>query len=312
MKEWFLAVNPWSLPASAMPALVAISFVFFCKLRACNGSPVNGVGEIYEVNWLFGVLAFFGAVIAQMSGNLFNDYFDYKWGVDVSESYGVNRSLIDHIFEPNTILAYGFSMAAVVCILGFAMAFSLPSVQMWILIAIGFVGILLSFSYTYLKYKTLGDVVIFVEYGLLISLGVFFVMTGKLNATVLLVSVPTGLWVVNILNANNIRDRFVDGKNNPKVKTAPIAFGAKPCIIYYMVCGIAAYVILVADAVFGIVSWMVPVLSLVSIPLAIKNFKKISKGYDPGMISKLDAETAQFVVFFSLLVVVGNFAGAMI
>ncbi|MFA7227140.1 MAG: prenyltransferase, partial [Dysgonamonadaceae bacterium] len=58
-KDWIIATRPWSFPASTMPALVTISYIYFLK------------GEIStEINWWYGVLAFIGACIFQASGNL--------------------------------------------------------------------------------------------------------------------------------------------------------------------------------------------------------------------------------------------------
>lgn len=311
-KQWLYATNPWALPASAMPALVALSFVFYCRSMSQAGNPVPGVGEVASVNWLFAVISLVGAVVAQMSGNLFNDYFDYTSGVDVPDSYGVNRSLIDKQFEPRESLAFGLCLSGVTAAAGLGMAFSMPFPKMLILIGIGLAGLLLAFFYTFLKYMTLGDLVIFTVYGLLIALGLFFASTGILTATVLLVSAPSGFWVVNILNSNNVRDRFTDCRNNSKVRTAPIAFGPKACIAGYIVLGVASYLLLALDAALGIVKWTVPVLSLISLPSAVKLCKKMRLGEDPAAIPMIDADTARFVAFFSILVAAGNFLGVLL
>ena len=63
LKNWIIATRPWSFPASTMPSLVAVSYVFY----------VNKIAPM-DVNWWFGVLAFFGAAMFQAAGNLISDF----------------------------------------------------------------------------------------------------------------------------------------------------------------------------------------------------------------------------------------------
>ena len=74
LKNWIIATRPWSFPASTMPSLVAVSYVFY----------VNKIAPM-DVNWWFGVLAFFGAAMFQAAGNLISDFYDFKFGVDRKE-----------------------------------------------------------------------------------------------------------------------------------------------------------------------------------------------------------------------------------
>jgi 1,4-dihydroxy-2-naphthoate octaprenyltransferase len=67
-KNWIIATRPWSFPASTMPALAAISYIFFTKNEVAT-----------DINWWYGILAMLGAMIFQASGNLIGDYFDFKY-----------------------------------------------------------------------------------------------------------------------------------------------------------------------------------------------------------------------------------------
>ena len=181
---------------------------------------------------------------------------------------------------------------------------------MWELIAIGVIGALLTYFYTYLKYLALGDLVIFIVYGLLVSQGMFLVMTHSLCWPLLLVSAPIGLWVVNILHCNNTRDRATDSAGG--CRTRAYRLGTKGCIIMYDALGIAAYVLLFIDACLEFVSWTVPILALASLPAAVKLMKKMEKCDDPQAIFKIDAETAQFVILFAGLIILGNLTGVLL
>lgn len=310
LKEWFLAINPWALPASAMPALAAVSYVFYCWFNVSSGTPVPGVHPIVSVSWWLGLAAFVGCEIFHASGNTMNDYVDYTHGVDTPASIGVNRSLISGRFKPKEIFIYSMSLMAVACLIGLLIAFSLPAKAMWELIAIGVIGALLTYFYTYLKYLALGDLVIFIVYGLLVSQGMFLVMTHSLCWPLLLVSAPIGLWVVNILHCNNTRDRATDSAGG--CRTRAYRLGTKGCIIMYDALGIVAYVLLFIDACLEIVSWTVPILALASLPAAVKLMKKMEKCDDPQAIFKIDAETAQFVILFAGLIILGNLTGVLL
>lgn len=77
LKKWLIAVRPWSLAASTVPALMTITYVYFLKIEYS-----------LEINIFYGFLALIGAGIFQASSNIINDYIDYKHKVDRLESLG--------------------------------------------------------------------------------------------------------------------------------------------------------------------------------------------------------------------------------
>lgn len=295
LKNWLIATRPWSFPASSMPALVAVSYAYFLQSE-------TGI----EVNWLFGVLAMVGAVIFQASGNLIGDYFDFKYRVDRKESFGSSRMLVDEVFSPRKIFVFGIALLIIGSIFGLFLLSKTGVSLLWI----GLIGVLSTYFYYKLKYIALGDAIIFVIYGQLIGLGTFFVMTNRINYSVLLLSAPVGFLVVNILHANNTRDIKHDGLAN--IKTQAMVIGLKASKIQYSVLGFAAYIGVVLMVVFGLLH-PINLLVLVTLPLFLKNNKQMQTAAidSPENIKELDGESAKLVMAFSVLLALSNFLAVL-
>jgi len=293
-KDWLIAIRPWSFPASTMPALVTISYVFY----------LNSVTPL-DVNWLYGVLAFFGAAFFQASGNLISDYYDYT--VDRKESFGSSRMLVDGVFKPKTILNYGLVFLVIGCLLGLFLLFKTSIHLLWI----GAIGVLGTYFYYKMKYRALGDLNIFIIYGLCIALGTYLVMTNMLSWKILLIGSSLGFLIVNILHANNTRDIRDDGKAN--IKTQAMLLGIKGSIKQYIVLGIGAYLIITLTVILGILH---PLCLLVwlSFPLLINNIKEVRLASieKPELIKDLDGKSAQLVMIFSMLLAISNFIAGII
>ncbi|HPL94123.1 MAG TPA: prenyltransferase [Paludibacteraceae bacterium] len=291
-KNWIIATRPWSFPASAMPALFAMAYVFYMQ------------DSIESIHWGYGVAALLGAVLFQASGNLIGDYFDYMYKVDRKESFGSSRMLVDGVFTPKTIFWFGIIVLCMGILLGLFLWSQTGNDLLWI----GIVGALGTFFYYKLKYMALGDVLIFVIYGPLIALGTAFVMTNQLYWEVVVLSIPIAFLVVNILHANNTRDMRDDKLAN--IKTQALLLGEKGSRIQYTFLAIGAYV---AVAIFVLLNMISPLalLVIVTLPLAKKNINLIKQAKidKPEIIKDLDAMSAQLVMAFTLMYALGVFNG---
>lgn len=291
-KNWIIATRPWSFPASAMPALFAMAYVFYMQ------------DSIESIHWGYGVAALLGAVLFQASGNLIGDYFDYMYKVDRKESFGSSRMLVDGVFTPKPIFWFGLIVLCIGILLGLFLWSQTGNDLLWI----GIVGALGTFFYYKLKYMALGDVLIFVIYGPLIALGTAFVMTNQLYWEVVVLSIPIAFLVVNILHANNTRDMRDDKLAN--IKTQALLLGEKGSRIQYTFLAIGAYV---AVAIFVLLNMISPLalLVIVTLPLAKKNINLIKQAKidKPEIIKDLDAMSAQLVMAFTLMYALGIFNG---
>ena len=296
LKEWFMVTRPWGYALSIMPAALAVAYVFF----------ENSVTPL-DVNWWYGILAVIASPILQAGGNMMSDYYDYKNNVDRKETYGSSRMLVNKQFEPREVYWFSISMMVIGNIIGIYLLLNTS----WHLLWIGLAGIIGSYFYFFMKYRALGDLNIFIIYGQLISLGTYLVMTNTLSWKMLLVAAAPGFLIVNVLHANNTRDIKHDGV--AKIKTAAMLLGIKGSIIYYFAFTIGAYLLIVLCVIFGIQHWAT-LLIFISLPMALKLMKQMRTAdkEKPENIQKLDEGTAQLVMVYMLLLVIGNFAGGFL
>lgn len=289
-------MRPWSFPASATSALVAFSYIFF---------RFSGLSELYSVNWCYGGLAILGAVIFQAGSNVANDYFDYKHRVDTKESIGINRLLIDEVFEPKTFLRYSLLLLSAGILLGLFFLYNTGIELLWI----GIIGALGGFFYYKLKYIALGDLLIYIIFGPMIMLGTMFVMTKKLNTDALIISIPIGFLIVNILHANNTRDMKHDG--NANIKTQAMLLGVRGSKIQYMVLAAGSYISVAVMAALQILHPL-SLIVFITLPLAVMNIKKMHTAeFDkPELINNMDEMSARLVLAFGGLLAISNFTAA--
>ncbi|MDD2284831.1 MAG: prenyltransferase [Paludibacter sp.] len=291
IKNWIIATRPWSFPASTMPVVLTISYLF-----------LKQESLLHEVNWWFGIVSLIGVVFTQAAGNLISDYFDFKNQIDRKESFGSSRMLIEEIFKPKTILTFGLVLLAIVILIGLTLTIYTGNELIWI----GLIGVLGTYFYYVFKSIALGDLLIFIIYGPLIGMGTAFVMTTELLWEVLLLNVPVAMLVVNILHANNTRDIKHDAMAN--IKTQAMMLGIKGAKIHYVVLALGAYIVLIIMNALGMVHPLT-LLVLLTIPIALKNIRVMMQAdiEKPEIIKDLDAMSAQLVMIFSLLFSVLNF-----
>ena len=296
LKEWFMVTRPWGYALSIMPAALAVAYVFF----------ENSVTPL-DVNWWYGILAVIASPILQAGGNMMSDYYDYKNNVDRKETYGSSRMLVNKQFEPREVYWFSISMMVIGNIIGIYLLLNTS----WHLLWIGLAGIIGSYFYFFMKYRALGDLNIFIIYGQFISLGTYLVMTNMLSWKMLLVAAAPGFLIVNVLHANNTRD--IKHDSVAKIKTAAMLLGIKGSIIYYFAFTIGAYLLIVLCVIFGIQHWAT-LLIFISLPMALKLMKQMRTAdkEKPENIQKLDEGTAQLVMVYMLLLVIGNFAGGFL
>lgn len=291
-KHWIIAVHPWSFPASVSPALIAVSYAFY----------LYRTGVLADVNWMYGVFAFFGAIIFHAAGNLIGDYQDYMSGVDRIEKTGPTRLIVAGVFKPGAILYYGYSMLLAGIFIGIYLLVNtgLP------LLFVGIIGIIAVMFYHKFKGIALGDTVIFLTFGLGVAFGTMYVMTGRLIWSTLLVVAPAGLLIVAILHANNTRDMLQDKAVG--IKTQAMNLGLEGSQVMYQTLLLVAYLLI---AMLVTMHFLHPLgfLVLVSFPMAIKNIQRMKSATikDGGIIRFLDTQTAQLVLVFSLLLIAANF-----
>ena len=274
-----------------MPALSALTFVLFQHHTGVPG----------DVNLLNGCFALIGVVLCHAGGNLISDCHDFRYGVDRAESFGSSRLLVDGVFRPTTILWYGYVLLAVGALVGIVLTVRSGAHLLWI----GAAGVLGAAFYYRLKYCALGDLLIFLIYGQLIALGTAYVMTSRLSASTLLLSMPIGFLVVNILHANNTRDILHDGQAH--IRTQAMLLGINGSKVQYALLAFGSYLTVIVSVICGIIHPL-SLSVLLSLPLAVKHVRTMYTAQieQPERIRDLDAGSAQLVLLFGLLLTVSH------
>ena len=280
LKDWFLATRPWSFPASAMPIIVTLAFLY-----AQNAT----------MNWWIGLWALIGMVLFHTTGNVWSDYFDYIKKVDTEDTHGAT-SLTSGQFQPNEIrnFAIGLLVVSVLCGLGILFCSGIT------LLYIGLAGVLLTLLYPFLKYNALGDLDIVLTFAFLPTLGVSYVVTGAIDWNVLYVALPIGLITDAILHSNNTRDMQSDKQAG--IVTLAMSMGKKSAAWLYAFEVLFPFVWVIICAILGVFPRDFSMIGvLFALPIALKNAKTMLKGYDDtNAIAALDKGTAQLQLLFSL------------
>jgi 1,4-dihydroxy-2-naphthoate polyprenyltransferase len=189
---------------------------------------------------------------------------------------------------------------AVAVVIGLPIIYERGLVILWF----GMLGLLGGFFYTGrpvgYKYLALGDFGIFMIYGPAIVAGTFFALTGHFSWTAVYISIPLGLLVTGILQANNLRDIIHDRQAN--IKTLATIFGEGFAKGEYIFLIVGAYLTVAILVFTNILSWWSLIVFL-SLPVALKNMNMIKgvKIEDTGKIAMLDALTAQLTLMFGVL-----------
>ncbi len=235
LQIWYLAARPKTLPAAVAPIVVG------------TGVAIHEDGL---VRWI-ALLVLITALLLQIAANFANDAIDAKKGGDTADRTGPTR------ITAAGYVTYRQVMTATVITLVLAMITGLPLIIHggWPFVALGIAALICAVAYTGgpfpISYLGLGEVFVFLFFGLIAVTGTAYLQTGHLTALSLAASVPPGAMIVGILIVNNYRDREQDaaiGKH-----TVAVRIGARNTRIeYFVMLAITA----VSPFVFWAVGWV--------------------------------------------------------
>ena len=145
-----------------MPLAVTFAYLFGGGVLPAGGRP-----------WLILALSLLGVVLLHSAGNLLSDYYDYRSGVDNKDAFAVSN-LVFGKFQPAEYLRLSIALFILGVILGLGIA-ALSGTGVLI---VGIVGVALTALYSFFKFHALGDLDIFVIFGILTVIGVSYALTG--------------------------------------------------------------------------------------------------------------------------------------
>ena len=282
-KDWVIATRPWSFPASAMPVLVTLGYLFW---------------RGFQLDWAIGAFTMLNVVLFHAAGNTWSDYKDYKCGVDRDDTVG-GLSIVSGQFQPQEIKRLSMILFAIAVAGGLALTCLTGITTLYF----GLAGAVLTLFYPWLKYHALGDLDIFLTYSVVPMLGTSFVATGEIHLSVLILSVPVGLITVGILHSNNTRD--IEQDRRAGIKTFAMCVGGKVSTVLYCLEMVVPFVWVVVCVICGLLpGWCLMVIAAAK--MAFDNARQALKYNREGMkaLVGVDEKTAQLQLAFSVLMFV--------
>ena len=290
---WVKTARPFTLTATMSPLLVGTAVAAYH--RAFNP-------------WLF-LAALFSGMLLQVGANYFNEFFDWRYGLDTDASLGASTVIFKQEMSARQVLAGGIVSFIVAALLGIVLIATVG----YAIVLFGLAGIAIAYFYSARPFRFatrgLGDILVFLAMGFLMTWGAYFVQIHHWSWSAFAASIPVGFLVVAILNMNNIRD-FEDDRTVAK-KTVVVRFGLRFGKNYQRTLVFGAYG---AVALFALVH-LLPILSLaawLSLPTAFAHINSIlptrdRKVYMRGM-KQISLLHLQFGVLMTLGIVVATLA----
>ena len=269
---WIAGARPRTLPAAIAPVVVATSLAD------------------KESNTVAALLALVVSLALQIGVNYANDYSDGIRGTD-NDRIGPLRITASGLATPSQVKSAAFISFGVAAIAGLALAIN----SSWWLIAVGALSIAAAWGYTGGKnpygYMGLGELFVFIFFGLVATIGSFYVQTDRITGESVLAGVIVGFLACGILVINNIRDRAKDevvGK-----RTLAVRLGDKRSRVLYTALVTLPYLL---TAGFGS-PWTM--LTLATLPLAVSILKVLWSGAQGTALIALLAATGKLQMLFS-------------
>lgn len=285
-KIWASAVRPRTLPAAVAPVMV--------------GSGLAWRDGHFDFTAAGLCLGF--ALLVQIGTNFSNDYYDFMKGADTVARVGPKRAVAAGLISPGTMKAamWGTFAAAFLCGLGL-IGWGGP----WLLL-IGVLSILAGLAYTGgpwpLGYHGLGDVFVFIFFGLVAVCATYFVQTGKVVLDSVLAAVPIGLLTANILVVNNYRDMETDAAAGKR--TLVVRFGRGFARAQFG--GSLVISLVVVPAILALRdhnAWRL--LPLALIPMAWRHLGRLRNQTQPVEQIALLGDTGKLLALYALLLTAG-------
>ena len=283
-----MAARPRTLPAAIAPVLVG------------TAAAVQWVG--YLPRWGAFFAALIGSIFIQSGTNLANDYSDAKRGADTADRLGPVRVTSAGLVTPQRVMTATWIAFAVAVVCGIYLA----TVAGAVIILIGIVSIAAGVLYTGgprpYGYAGLGEVFVFLFFGLVAVNGSYYVQVEQLDALPLGLSIAIGFLATAILVVNNVRDLETDRRAGKM--TLAVRMGRHNAVVLYRLLVLGAFAVLPVALAGGEASAL-PLIGLLALPLAIGPMRTMSNRSDGPALNGALAATGALLGVYSLLVTAG-------
>ncbi|HUI30697.1 MAG TPA: 1,4-dihydroxy-2-naphthoate polyprenyltransferase [Candidatus Acidoferrales bacterium] len=290
-KKWWRLARPHTLTASIMPVLIGTAMSF-----------EKGKSDLF----LF-LAMLFASLLIQSAVNMFNEYFDFKRGLDTMNSVGIGGVIVRNEISGRIVLNMAELFFAIAVLLG---TYICARTNWWIAVA-GSVSMLAGYLYSGgrspIAYTPLGELTAGILMGPMIVVIAFYVQTGSVTSDSVILSLPISILVAAILLANNIRD--ADGDMKKGRRTLAILLGHSKATTVLGIMFTASFALVILFVLLKLASPSVLV-SLASIPTAVKSIRIFRRKHTPAeMMPAMKASSAlhsQFGLLFASGILLGK------
>ena len=273
MNKWIIGARIKTLPAAISPVLV-------------------GTALASEINWVNALLALVVSLSLQISVNYANDYSDGIRGTDANR-VGPIRLVGSGLASAKSVKQAMFISFGIAALAGLILALQ---TSYWLLL-VGAISILAAWCYTGGKkpygYFGFGEISVFLFFGLVATVGSYFVQTEEISANSLLLSIPIGALACAILVMNNLRDLPMDAQVGKR--TLSVRIGDTNTRYFYVFLLVIAQVISAYAYTFNSYA----LLTLIWLPLTVKNCRLVLQGVKGKDLIPLLISTARLQLLLS-------------
>lgn len=285
LNSWLLASRPKTLLAAVVPVMVGSALAISMKKFLLP----------------YSLIALLCSILIQIGTNFTNDLYDYLKGSDTIKRKGPRRVLASGlitVIEMRLAIIFVFGLTF---LLGLYLVYSAGLLILWVGIFSIFAGIIYTAGPFPLAYNGLGDVFVFIFFGIIGTMGTYYLHTQEISLLALIVSIPVGALITNILVVNNYRDIEEDRVANKR--TLAVILGrefSRWQFIFLILISYSSSVVLYLNFNYGL--WIF--LPLATLPLAVLLIKMLYtlKGEELNKTLEL---SAKFAGLYGLLLSVG-------
>ena len=275
MNKWLIGARIKTLPAAISPVLIGTSYA-------------------EQITWINAALALIVALFLQIAVNYANDYSDGIKGTDQNR-IGPIRLVASGLASAVAVRNAAYISFLIAAIAGSILSFN---ISMWLFI-IGGISILAAWAYTGGKkpygYIGFGELSVFVFFGLVATIGSYYIQSEELNWQIFLLSIPVGCLSCAVLVINNLRDLSNDklvGK-----RTLAVLLGDKKTRNFYIVLLVISQLVSISAAVIDIKM----LFTLICIPMTVNVIKKIATGVGGIELIPILGKTARLQLLLAVI-----------
>ncbi|QQD85149.1 MULTISPECIES: 1,4-dihydroxy-2-naphthoate polyprenyltransferase [Jeotgalicoccus] len=287
IKKYLMLTRPHTLTASFVPVFIGTASVMLFS----------------DIRWTMFFLMLIATLLIQSATNMFNEYYDFKRGLDSHESVGIAGAIVRNGMSPKLVLSIAISFYVIAGILGIIITINS---SFWILL-VGAISMAIGYLYTGgpipISWTPFGEIFAGFFMGTVIIMITFYIHTGTLHVFPLLMSIPSAITIGLLNMANNIRDRKKDKESGRK--TYVILVGKPFAVATAAVLLLFSYLFLIYMAFFTDMGSVFLLIPLLSIPLAIKTIMLMKKGNTPVELIPAMASMGKLNTVMGLLMTIG-------